>query len=424
VLGSAYLRLGRLAEASLLFDKVVRQTRTALAKINEQKLRDGSLKRTEASYRGQIFLKLVHGNDAKAAFALWQGFRADRAGKPSLAAEAFPDGVSLLAVVSLPSGVAVFAVDQSAVEAKWIPAGSLALDDSARAFAALCSSPENPESEIDRVGRTIYDAVILPFEARLLGKRVLAISAEGAMASVPWSALRDRQGRRLIERQTVALVGQLSPEMPEIKTTSSAVRRPLVVAAPALAAELAMAYPPLGNSIGEANEISHRFPGTQVLTGSQATVKTLKELLPQSAFFHFGGHGNANGGYGAILLAPSGQSDGVFDAAEIGRLDLRGVRVVSLASCSSGAGEMTGPVNPDSLVRALLDAGVRNVIAAPWRVDSGATNNLFGDFYGRLAASGRAADSLRQACLHVSRRPGLNHPYFWAGFQTYGAPDL
>ena len=422
VLGLAYLRLGRFDAAYACFGRVAGRTQASLAKVDEQGQRDGILKTAEESYRGQIYIKLVRDHDAAGAFELWRRFREQRTGGRTTAGDPFPDHVSLLAIVSLPGGAAVFASDRDGVEARWIPAGGERLDDLARAFAELCSSPFSPQTEIDRVGRAIYNSVILPFEGRLLGKRVLEISAEGASASVPWSALRDLKGRRLMERQTVVMVGSLS--FPEAKDTPLQTSRPLVIAAPALAPELASAYPPLGNSLREANEISRRFPGSRVLTGSAANIKNLQEFLPQSTFFHFGGHGTVNGGYGAILLAPGESSDGLFDAAQIGRLDLRRVRVVSLASCSSGAGQMGGPVNPESLVRALLDAGVRNVIASPWRVDSETTSVLFGDFYDRLASDGNAAESLRQACLRMSRRPDAAHPFFWAGFQTYGAPDL
>jgi CHAT domain-containing protein len=246
------------------------------------------------------------------------------------------------------------------------------------------------------------------------------------LAAAPWHALRDSDGKRLLERQTIVLGHGVSPRgSGRGSGRAPDGERPLIVADPALAADLATAYPPLGDSLREANAIIRRFPSARLLRGRAATAEALKDFLPHSTFFHFGGHGTANGGYGAILLAPGPEasSDGLFDGEQIGRLDLHAVRVVSLASCSSGAGESAGPVNPDSLVRALLDAGVRDVIASPWSVDSVTTSELFGDFYGRLVASGSPAEAFRQACLRISRRPGTGHPYFWSGFQVYGEPD-
>jgi len=322
----------------------------------------------------------------------------------------------LLGVVALPGGWAVFAADEGSVDAKWIPAERTPLDALARSFTERCSSPSSSIQEIDRAGRPIYDAVISPFEKRLAGKTLLVISADGPLAGAPWTALPDSRGGRLIDRQPVVIgdLGRLA------RGPAAQGERPLVVVAPALSSQLSAVYPPLGDSLREAKEIVRRFPDAVVLGGRAATAQALKENLPRSTFFHFGGHGTANGGYGAILLAPAAGSDGLFDAAQIGELDLSGVRVVSLASCSSGAGEAAGPVNPDSLVHALLDAGVRNVIAAPWNVDSESTSELFGEFYGRMASAGSTAEAFRQACLKVRARVGGGHPYFWSGFQIYG----
>ena len=423
-LGLAYLGLERFDDAFECFGKVVKRTRAALARVNDQRQRDGILKAADASYRGEIFQRLVRQHDPAAAFALWQAYRAARTRLPPGAVELMPPDLAMLAVVALPGGAAIFAADRTAVEAKWIPGGSVPLNEAARLFAVLCGSPSSSQAEIDRAGRVIFDTVIGPFEQRLLGRHSLAIIAEGSLASVPWSALRDRRGRQLIEYQTMVLPSDAS-FVKRLAAENTPGRRPLVIAAPALAAELVADYPPLGDSLREAKAIARRFPNARVLTGRAANVAAVKEFLPDSAFFHFGGHGTANGGYGAILLAPeTGMSyGGVWDASEIGRLDLRGVRVVSLASCSSAAGQMAGPANPDSLVLALLDAGVHNVIAAPWSVDSESTSLLFADFYDRLTASAGAAEALRHACLRVRSLPGTVHPFFWAGFQTYGDPD-
>jgi CHAT domain-containing protein len=420
ILGEAFVRQGLFQEAEASFTQALSQARLALEKVSDQAHRDALLQAVDGAYRGLIFLKLVRDRNTAGAFSLWQTFRAERTGGKSATA-AFPKNASLLAVVTLPGGSAVFAKDPDDVQAKWIPDGTPPLDDYARTFTELCSIPSSSQAEIERVGRLLYNALIGPFENRLLGMPVLAIDAEGPLAAIPWSALPDSTGERLIERQTIVLGGLVISSPPAEIVRGE--RRPLVVDSPALSPEYSVAYPPLGDSIREAKEIVRRFPNARVLRGAAATAEMLKDYLPHSTFFHFGGHGTANGGYGAILLAPGPSSSGFFDASQIGRLDLRGVRVVSLASCSSGAGQTAGAVNPDSLVRALLDAGVQNVVAAPWNVDSETTSELFGDFYGRLPSSGSASAALRQSCLRISRRPGAEHPYFWSGFQIYGKAE-
>jgi CHAT domain-containing protein len=423
-LGLAYLRLGNLSAARTCFRDVAARTREELEKVSGREQRDALLESAERAYRGEIQLKLAVEKDPAGAFALWKQFRALR--HPAAAgrvAAALPPDVAALVIVSLPAGTAIFAADHAGVEARWLEGSARAFEATARRFTQLCGTEDSPAAEIDRIGRGLYDKLILSFEHRLSGKRILAISAEGAAGGMPWSVLRDRRGTLLIEKQSIVLGSEfaLGPAPPSLTSR----RPPLVIAAPALAAELAGEFPPLPDEEEQGRRIAAAFPGTRFLTGRQATVKALKEFLPQSTFFHFGGHGMTNGGYGAILLASEpGQSyGGVLGSPEIAGLDLHGVRVISLASCSSGVGEWTGFVDPDSLVRSLLDAGARNVIAAPWKVDSAATGDLFGDLYERLSTSHSVAESLRQACLRVHGRKRTEHPYFWAGFQTYGVPD-
>jgi CHAT domain-containing protein/tetratricopeptide (TPR) repeat protein len=422
VLGTAFLRAGRYDEAAASFADVIRRTSETLAAVTDQAQRDGALRAADGAHRGQVFLKLVRDHDPAGALAVWRRFRAQRRGVPvGPVGDTLPDDAALLSIVAAPGGWAVFAADRAAVEGTWVSSETAALDGMARTFTELCSFPGSSVAEIDRVGRAIYRAVIQPVEKRLLAKQVLAINAEGALGAAPWPAISDPQGHRLIDGRSIVMGGGLERTTERRPVTDWG--RPLVVDSPALAGDLMQAYPPLGQSLGEAGVIGRKFPGARILTGRAATANAVKEFLPHSSFFHFGGHGAANGGYGAILLAPTASSDGLFDAVQIGQLNLSGVRVVTLASCSSGVGEAAGPVNPESLVRALLDAGVHHVIAAPWDVDSESTSELFGDFYERLAASGGKAEALRQACLRIRRQPPTAHPYYWSGFQIYGEPE-
>jgi CHAT domain-containing protein len=98
-------------------------------------------------------------------------------------------------------------------------------------------------------------------------------------------------------------------------------------------------------------------------------------------------------------------------------------RLAVLSACLSGAGEDQGPVNSDSLVRAFLAAGARQVIAARWSVDSAATESLMNEFYERLFAGAKPAFALAAARARIAATPGWEHPYFWAGFDLYGTQD-
>jgi len=145
ILGTAYLRLGDYDKAAALFRQVVTQARAALARVDNQRQRDGLLHAADMAYRGQIFLQLVRDHNAPGAFAVWRSFRAQRIGQ-ALKDEPLPEDVSLLAIVSLPGGSAVFGADHTGVDAKWVPAGKVRLDELARGFAALCGLPSSSEA--------------------------------------------------------------------------------------------------------------------------------------------------------------------------------------------------------------------------------------------------------------------------------------
>src|SRR4051794_24469668 len=155
----------------------------------------------------------------------------------------------------------------------------------------------------------------------------------------------------------------------------------------------------------------------------QANFQTLQAKASRKSLFHFAGHSVSNGGFPALLLPQSRASlpEAQYVTAEqIATLDLRQMKTVVLASCSSGAGEQGGMVNLDSLVRAFLEAGAHPVIAAGWDVRSAPTEELMIAFYQQLKDGKPPAEALRLA--ELQERQKTPHPYYWAGFQVFGKP--
>ena len=104
-------------------------------------------------------------------------------------------------------------------------------------------------------------------------------------------------------------------------------------------------------------------------------------------------------------------------------------RLVVLSGCQTGLADLTPGGELDGLVRAFLTAGVRTVLGSLWRVDDEATGALMAAFYTALSEGNGAATALRSAQRGVKDSPGRGHPYFWAGFgsfgdwRAYGAPS-
>jgi CHAT domain-containing protein len=169
--------------------------------------------------------------------------------------------------------------------------------------------------------------------------------------------------------------------------------------------------------------LGQHLPHSLVFPGRSANENAFREHAGHATIFHFAGHGVSYGGFGALLLARSDRSrkyNPYLTADAIAGLDLSKLQLVVLAACSSGVGEQSGTVNLDSLTRAFLEAGARRVIAANWDVDSARTAGLMSAFYNSLREGEHPAEALRRA--QVTVRFEARHPYYWAGFQVFGAP--
>jgi CHAT domain-containing protein len=83
-------------------------------------------------------------------------------------------------------------------------------------------------------------------------------------------------------------------------------------------------------------------------------------------------------------------------------------------------GEKESAIDPEDLVRGFLRAGVPQVIASRWNVDSAATAAFMDEFYSELLAGGSLAGVLTGAAGKIRSNPDMSHPYYWAAFTGFG----
>jgi CHAT domain-containing protein len=55
-----------------------------------------------------------------------------------------------------------------------------------------------------------------------------------------------------------------------------------------------------------------------------------------------------------------------------------------------------------------------------WPVDDAVARDTMVGYYARLRGGIGRGDALRQAKLAIAKRPGMRHPYYWAGFIQSG----
>jgi CHAT domain-containing protein len=272
-------------------------------------------------------------------------------------------------------------------------------------FLAAAGDPKQPTAKIRIEGHSLYDQLLRPL-TDLPTSGVLTILPDEEIAAIPFSLLTDAQGKWLDESHATLLSA-----LPEKRTDiGDSFQQVLVVGAPATHESL----PALPESKREAESVASRFAGSKTVTGTYATLGAVTAGLEHSGLFHFSGHGYAGPTVGGLYLA-----DSLLTSVSLQGLSLGSCRLAVLSACLTAKGQTDGLTNPDSLVHALLDAGVQTVIASRWDVDSAATAEWMERFYSGLAASGDPVQALQQASRSLRAERRYEHPYYWAAFQTY-----
>ncbi len=205
---------------------------------------------------------------------------------------------------------------------------------------------------------------------------------------------------------------------------------PTIWANPISPAELYDAASRLGGESGQ---------GTTVLTRAEFTDTAIKsrEDLGDYRILHFATHGLVTAPQPGCpprpaLLTSFGDvgSDGLLSFGEIFGLRIDADLVI-LSACDTAGSATIGATREagvtsggdfalDGLVRALVGAGGRTILASHWPVpdDFNATQRLVS---GLFAESGmQTAEALRQSQLNLMDDADTSHPFYWSAFAVVG----
>jgi CHAT domain-containing protein len=247
---------------------------------------------------------------------------------------------------------------------------------------------------------------------------------QGELFLLPFAALRDAQGKYLIERHTIAIAPSIQTlNLTRTQAAQSLTQgRSVVVGDPTMPSFEGEALPPLPGARQEAIAIGEILKTTPLL-GAQATKATVLEQLHTASTVHFATHGlldTIKGDMpGAIALAPSGTDNGLLSASEIFDLKLR-ANLVVLSACDTGR----GAINSDGVIglsRSLIASGVPSVVVSLWAVDDNSTRVFMSDFYRQRQINPNKAQALRQAMLNTMKQHP--NPRDWAAFTIVGESD-
>jgi CHAT domain-containing protein/Tfp pilus assembly protein PilF len=300
-----------------------------------------------------------------------------------------------------------------------LPVGEAELRKQVVAWRAAITESDDPKAESGPAA-AIYTALFAEVEkAGLLapGKYArLVLVGDGPLLEVPFAALLDPSGKRLIERFPISVsvsLGVLTWPDEREKPTS-----PMLCAADP-------AYPgaaPLPAARVEGRAVTALFPGASLAVAQQATRAYVLKELPRHGILHFATHGYLDvedGLKSALVLAPDQPGDtGLLEGRDLINMRLAAQMAV-LSACDTGQGRKSGGEGLVGLTWAFRAAGCPSVVASLWSVDDAATGDLMVKFYQALKAGKRKDDALRDAMLEVKAKKA--DPFFWAAFQVNGA---
>jgi CHAT domain-containing protein/Flp pilus assembly protein TadD len=434
---AAFLGDGQSVEAERALAPAMQLAKKGLASISEERDRFSWLQTFEPAYKSLAHLELQ--KDIQESFRWWEAFKGGSITKVdtaeqrpiSIAAMQEPlpsfgswsnDGTVLLSYATFPEGIAVWAYDGKQVYGRWLPgsASTSNIDSLARRFYEGCADRNSDPNTLFVQGRELYDRLIQPASQWIRGRSRIIVETDDALESIPFEALVDEQGKYLSDSYEIEyspglfyLAENRRPEQIDRQNHALVIGQSL--------GDVREGLLPLPGALDEAREVARRFDGPVLLLDGDATLPRIVQELPRAEVFHFAGHSIGSRQLSALLLAAAPNADGsrFLDARNFNFALLNQSRLVVLSGCSTANGIGIGLNDRESLARNALAAGVPNVVASRWLVDSVATSEWMRFFYADAIVGESISSAAKRARLTLKANRQWRHPFYWATFSVF-----
>jgi CHAT domain-containing protein/tetratricopeptide (TPR) repeat protein len=194
-------------------------------------------------------------------------------------------------------------------------------------------------------------------------------------------------------------------------------------------------WPNLAGSLSEA-KVLHGLMEGQLLTGSDASETTLRELsqsgeLASFSNLHFAAHGYLDTSVpslSALVLTATGEdesNDGYITAGEWPAFNLKSDLLV-MSACETGLGKIVSGEGVQGLPYALYVAGNRDTLLSLWQVSDNGTAVFMKRFWEKVGAGQNHAQALTETKREFQRGEfgkTYTEPYYWAPFILYGVQE-
>jgi CHAT domain-containing protein/tetratricopeptide (TPR) repeat protein len=336
---------------------------------------------------------------------------------PTLDSRALPAGTVLVEYVTLPSRLVIFTADTTGVQAVVIETTRAPIESAIR--DAVQAFREDRQDAARRTARVLHERLVQPVEARFTGRSTIVFIPDNTTATVPFSALVNRDGQYLIEHHIIVVA-------PSAAAYAAASQRRDSMAVPRSVLVVANSAPGGGGRLAfvnrEADAVAAPYATSVRLGDDAATFEELRKHAPAADVLHFAGHaiGDGSGLAPASILLRRNTMEERADAGEIARLQLQPWAIVVLAGCSTARGERRAAEGVISIAHAFLSAGASSVIATLWPIADEAAWRFFSLVHEGLAAGFSPAEALRNVQLESIRRGDVPLS-LWSGVQDIGS---
>lgn len=269
-----------------------------------------------------------------------------------------------------------------------------------------------------RLALKLYRSVIEPALAKEGPYRHLGLAPDGPLTRVPFAALRDASGQRLIERYAISSAVSLSSLAWHGTGKTGTGLMAIGYDLPGK-----KGLPALGSAMGEATAIARRYPNGAALKGSTLTSTQVIRELGRHDIAHFATHAvpSETEGLRSQLIFGSG-ADGVLQARQVLLAPIR-TRLVVMSACSTGIGEQRTGEGQLGLAWAFQAAGCRSTVISQWALNDRAASRMMIDFYSHVRLGTRLDEALQAAARSEMKRSGRDLPFLWANYQLVGSPQ-
>lgn len=429
-LGNVHWELRHLDEASGAYRAGIDLAESSLASLKEGADRLAWLRAADDCYRGLVRVMLQQ-NQAEQALDRWEWYQSrpllqglhtgstpsqellrKSPKKKSGATTASPQHTRLV-YASFKDGVQIWISNRKGVAGSWINVKQQDFERTVREFVESCANPDSSLNDIHELGTWLYLKLLQPVMPYLSEGEPISVELDRFVYNLPVEALLSPSGWYFGEKYPVVY----SPGA----TSEESLRNhgPITHQTPILILDASHA-PNSGFLPGieaQKKAIAALFPRAQILDSTGVTWSEFGRRLAGSTVFHYMGHGRPDGSGTALMFS----LDRTLSARDLASGPFRGTELAVLAACSTNKGQENGLWDSNNLVHALLSAGVPQIVASHWNVDSETTSKLMISFYRNLKSGMKVEQAAYDARKEI--RAGMAHPYYWAGFSVTGSVD-